>query len=136
MAGGDVERMTSHLEFTLDQQIAAAGLPRPEREHRFAPPRRWRFDFAWPARRIAAEVEGGTWSRGRHVRGRGFEADCEKYNAAALAGWRVLRFTGAMVEDGRALATIEEALCRRWRSRSGEGGSSVCFRVPGDPGRS
>ena len=105
--------MPSHLEFTLDQQIAAAGLPRPEREHRFAPPRRWRFDFAWPVRRIAAEVEGGTWSRGRHVRGRGFEADCEKYNAAALAGWRVLRFTGDMVEDGRALGTIEEALCQR-----------------------
>ena len=56
------------------------------------------------------EVEGGTWSWGRHVRPDGFERDAEKYNAAALAGWRVLRFTGKMVEDGRALATLRQAL--------------------------
>ncbi|MCP4540619.1 MAG: hypothetical protein GY832_26070 [Chloroflexi bacterium] len=97
-------------EQSLAFQIEALGLPEPEREHRFAPPRRWRFDFAWPARNLAAEVEGGTWARGRHTRGAGFEKDCEKYNEAALLGWTVLRFTTQMVNDGRALETIERAI--------------------------
>ena len=71
--------------------------------------RDWRFDFAWPDRGLAVEVEGGTWSGGRHTRGGGFEGDCEKYNAAALLGWKVLRFTGGMVESGLAAATLERA---------------------------
>ena len=53
--------------------LLAVGLAAPIREHRFAPPRRWRFDYAWPDRRLALEVEGGTWTGGRHVRGRGYE---------------------------------------------------------------
>jgi very-short-patch-repair endonuclease len=95
---------------TLTALIRAAGLPAPIREHRFAPPRRWRFDYAWPAHRLALEVEGGTWAGGRHVRGRGYEADCEKYSEAALRGWRVLRVTTNMLNDGRALAMLERAL--------------------------
>ncbi len=89
--------------------IQAAGLPAPETEYRFAPPRRWRFDYAWPANRLALEIEGGTWTGGRHVRGRGYERDCEKYSEAALRGWRVLRVTSAMLRDGRALAMLERA---------------------------
>jgi hypothetical protein len=100
---------------TFAAVIVAAGLPAPIREHRFAPPRRWRFDYAWPAHRLALEVEGGTWSGGRHVRGRGYEADCEKYNAAALLGWTVLRVTPGMLRDGRALALLERGL----RGRTG-----------------
>ena len=57
--------------------------------------------------RIALEIEGGTWTGGRHVRGRGYQADCEKYSEAALQGWRVLRATPAMLQDGRALAMLE-----------------------------
>jgi Uncharacterized protein conserved in bacteria len=100
----------SHLEDELAAHITYAGLPPPEREYRFAPPRRYRADFAWPDRRVIAEVEGGTYSGGRHVRPKGYENDCNKYNLAALGGWRVFRFTGGMVRDGSALATIEEAL--------------------------
>lgn len=100
----------SHLEDTLAFQLQAAGLPTPEREHRFAPPRKWRFDFAWPHLMVALEVDGGTMSGGRHTRGKGFEADCEKTNAAAINGWLLLRVTGAMVRDGRALDTAEKAI--------------------------
>jgi hypothetical protein len=52
--------------------LEAAGIPAPIREYRFAPPRRWRFDLAWPSLRLALEIEGGTWTGGRHVRGNGF----------------------------------------------------------------
>lgn len=98
-------------------QLRAASIPAPEREHRFTPPRRYRFDFAWPTARVALEVEGGTYANGRHSRGPGFERDCEKYNAAALEGWCVIRATTRMVEDGRALAAVELALAVRGGSR-------------------
>ena len=88
----------------------APGVPAPEREYRFDPSRRWRFDFAWPAQKLAVEVEGGTFSGGRHTRGSGFEKDAEKYAEAVLAGWRVLRVSTAMVIDGRALRLVERAL--------------------------
>jgi hypothetical protein len=70
----------------------------------------YRFDFAWPDLKIALEVEGGTWQTSRHTTGSGFEKDCEKYNEAACAGWTVLRVTGSMVHDGRALEYVRRAL--------------------------
>lgn len=100
----------SDLEDTLAWQMSITGLPAPMREFRFAPPRRWRFDFAFVTAKLAVEVDGGTWVQGRHSRGDGFEKDCEKVNAAAALGWRIVRVTAAMVEDGRALKAIEEAL--------------------------
>jgi len=97
---------SSALEETLALQFRALGVPPPKREHRFHPTRRWRFDFAWPERRLAVEVDGGTYSGGRHVRPAGFEGDCEKHNAAMIADWRVLRFTAAMIRDGRAVQQV------------------------------
>ena len=100
----------SKLEESFALQLRLEKFSPVEREFRFDPARKWRLDFAWPGLKLGVEVEGGTWSWGRHVRPDGFERDAEKYNAAALAGWRVLRFTGKMVEDGRALATLRQAL--------------------------
>ena len=94
----------------LYTQIVAAGLPEPECEFRFHPKRKWRFDLAWPEIMVAVEIEGGTWTGGRHVRGKGFERDCEKYNAAAILGWTLLRFTPAMIRSGVALATLQAVL--------------------------
>jgi very-short-patch-repair endonuclease len=102
----------SALEAELAMHIRAAKLPEPEREYRFDGKRRWRFDFAWPTQLVAVEVEGGIWNGGRHVTGKGFTADTEKYNAAVVAGWRVLRFTGTAIKAGTALATIEAVLSR------------------------
>jgi very-short-patch-repair endonuclease len=75
----------------------------PEREYPFCPGRKWRADFAFISERVLVEIEGGTWSLGRHTRGSGFEADLEKYNTAAILGWRVLRFTTNMVMAGEAI---------------------------------
>lgn len=98
-------------EALLEIQLRAAGLSAgAEREFRFAPPRRWRFDVAFPLRRIAVEIEGGIWTGGRHTRGSGFQADMQKYNEAALLGWRVLRVSSDDVRSGSALALIERAL--------------------------
>lgn len=81
----------------------------PEREYRFDPVRRWRFDFAFPEQKIAVEIEGGTWNGGRHTRGGAFAKDCAKYNMACHGGWRVFRYTTDMVMDGTAINDILEA---------------------------
>lgn len=110
----------SPLESLLLTQCHAAGLPTPEREVRFHPKRRWRFDLAWPVPQLAVEIEGGTWVNGRHSRGKGFEQDCDKGNEAMLAGWSLLRVTEGMVRDGRAVRFIERALERLWGVDQGE----------------
>ena len=97
------------MNLPLLLQIRAVGLSMPVEEHRFCK-RRWRFDLAWPDRKLAVEIEGGTWSHGRHTRGKGFAMDCIKYNEATLLGWCVLRVTTGMVNDGSALQYVERAL--------------------------
>lgn len=105
---------------TFAAVVRAVGLPPPVQEYRFAPPRRWRFDLAWPSLRLALEIEGGVWTGGRHVRGNGYEQDAEKYNAATLAGWRVLRVTKGMIRDGRALVLLEQAFSSAEEGRDDE----------------
>ena len=69
----------------------AFGLPPFQPEFRFHPTRRWRFDYAWPAQRVALELDGGSAIFGRHSRPGGMRADFEKLNTAAVMGWTVLR---------------------------------------------
>lgn len=76
-------------------------------EHRFHPPRLWRFDFAWPEAKLAVELEG----RGRHQTVVGVRNDCEKYNTALLDGWRVLRFPATDKRDAAEwVNTVKAAL--------------------------
>lgn len=100
----------SKAEELLLFQIKAAKLRLPVREYKFHPTRRWKFDFAYPMLRLAIEIEGGIWVGGRHNTGKGYSADCEKYNNAALLGWSILRFTTDMVKSGEALKMIESVL--------------------------
>jgi very-short-patch-repair endonuclease len=100
----------SNAEESLATLLRWEKLPSPVREFAFYPGRRWRFDFAWPERLLAVEVEGGSWIAGRHTRGAGFEKDLEKYNAASLIGWRVLRVTPEMIDDGRAIEYVKQGL--------------------------
>lgn len=102
-----------HFEKMFDQQCRAAGLPKPEPEWKFHPTRDWRFDRAFPIYLIAFEIDGGIWSKGRHVRGLGYEDDCEKMAEALLLGWSVYRFSTGQVKKGVAIAFAERALKRR-----------------------
>jgi very-short-patch-repair endonuclease len=94
----------------LELEMQVVGLPEPTREYRFHPVRKWRFDYCWPDVKVAAEFEGGVHIGGRHSSGGGFEKDCEKYNSAALLGWRVLRFTNSAVRTGQAIRFLQEML--------------------------
>ena len=100
----------SVLELKMIKQFIDADFPKWEPEYLFCVGRKWRLDFAWPLLKIACEVEGGTWSGGRHTTGTGFHNDCEKYNQAELYGWHIFRFTSKMVKDGTALIVMNQAL--------------------------
>ena len=100
----------SAIEDEFEFQLGVAGLPEAVREYAFAPKRRYRADFAFPAHMLLVEIEGAIYTGGRHVRGAGYESDLEKYNLAVLQGYRVLRFSPRMVRDGTALSIVEEAL--------------------------
>lgn len=92
------EQSTLERTFLTRLIQLAPGLPEPTAEYQFAPGRKWRFDFAWVDHKIAVEIEGMTSKIGRHQRRDGYAKDCEKYNAALVLGWRVLRFTGQMID--------------------------------------
>ena len=102
----------SNLEAAFETHLRTIGadLPRGEREYRFHSVRRWRFDWAWPAKRLAVEIDGGQWSPrgGRH----NSDKDREKMNAAAVDGWRVVRFSGGMLkrDPSGCVETVRRAL--------------------------
>ena len=83
----------------------------PASEYRFDKVRKWRFDFAWPIKMIAVEIEGNAWrvaGGGKHMQ----DADLEKYNAAATAGWRIFRFSPGMLRSDpeKCIDMVREAL--------------------------
>ena len=99
-------------QFLLVWRTLVPNGPEPVREYRFHPARRWRLDFAWPAQKVAVEVEGGIWIRGRHQRPLPFTTDCEKYNAATTMGWRIFRCTSTILNQNPAafIAQVAESL--------------------------
>ena len=97
-------------ENILAAQIKAANVPKPKTQFKFCETRRWKSDFAWPDRKIIVEVEGGIWVNGRHTRAIGFQKDCEKYNAAALLGYRVFRVTPQHVSNHYAIELIKSLI--------------------------
>lgn len=109
---------TSELEIAfvnLWQMVHHGDLPF-VREHVFHHDRKWRLDFAWPAVKVAVELDGGTARVGqsRHTQPKGFEDDCNKLNAAIMAGWCVLRFTAQQIRNESVQsAQLVAALIRR-----------------------
>jgi len=101
-------------------QLKACGLSGFVRELQFHPTRKWRIDIAFPAQRLAIEVDGGIATGGRHVRIAGVLADCEKTCHLAIEGWRLIRVATIQVKSGEALSWIEQALKTVGASRTDE----------------
>lgn len=109
-----------HFEFL----VKIAGVPEPETEYRFDAARRWRFDYAWPARKIAVEIDGGNWAQTNKARwgtgagvaghnsGTGRDRDNEKQNAAVVAGWKVLRYTASSLKREAEIVDLLKALLK------------------------
>lgn len=92
--------------------IEQVGLPKPQREFRFHPLRKFRADFAWPDHMILLEVDGGLWQKGGtgHSHPMHIKRDMEKQNAAALLGYRTLRYMPEQL--GKAIDDLRIILAR------------------------
>ena len=107
------ERDAEKTARAIADYCAAHGLPAPVRELVFCGHRDWRFDYAWPDAKVALELEGGTFSGGRHSTGPGMRADMEKYNEAALRGWCVLRCETRQARSMKILGIVWLAIKTR-----------------------
>ena len=86
------------------------GIPEPEFEFKFHPVRKWRFDLAWPEKKLYLEVDGGIWIKGGHNRGAQMKKDWEKRNAASILGWRGLWCEPKDLLKKETLDVIKDAL--------------------------
>lgn len=108
----------SALETRFLRLLRAARLPEPERQHEIRRAGRMlaRVDFAYPAQRIAIELDGYAFHSGR----RNFEADHARQNRIVEAGWLPLRVTARQIADGPddVIASLRRALARGSRVTS------------------
>lgn len=56
-----------------------------------------RADFAWPAARVALEIQGGQWVKSGHSSGSGLDRDAVKALIAQLDGWALVALTERML---------------------------------------
>ena len=114
--------MSSDLEriFDYSWRVLAPEEKAPRTEFRFHRTRKWRFDRAWSAEKVAVEIDGGTYSGGRHVRGQGYHDQLDKQNEAVAHGWLVLRFdTKHLKNDPIAMVDIILQVLKERRATSG-----------------
>ncbi len=104
----------SDLEAAFLYWIRINALPEPFQQYRDKKTfgRGFAWDFAYPDQRLLIEIQGGQWSSGKtaHTWGKSFQRDCEKLNAAQLAGWRQLNFCRSMIDNGEFIYTLRKAL--------------------------
>ena len=89
------------LEHIFAKQLMVLELPPPQREFKFMPNRDFRFDYAWPDKKLAVEVNGMV----HRIKER-FLSDVEKLAMAQIHGWRVLAVAGPDVRSGRAVSWL------------------------------
>ena len=106
-----MKKQTNNGKYPIFLQVLSiSGLPSPVQEHKFHPERKWRFDYAYPDKKVAIEIDGGTWNNGAHVRPIHYQSDCEKFNEAAILGWRVLKFIPQELNSMKTVDKIKKAL--------------------------
>jgi very-short-patch-repair endonuclease len=97
----------SNLEVRMIQQLRAADLPDPVRQHEVRIAGEHYFiDLAYPERRVAIELD----SREHHEGAEVFQRDRARQNDLVLAGWTILRFTWVDVAQGTAAAAVARGL--------------------------
>ena len=97
----------------------------PRSEYVFYYGRKFAADYAFPEQKLLIEIDGGvygfrftdkdgnkSWRRGGHSSISGQLADMEKTNYAAMAGYRVMRFTPKQLEEDphTCIEQVKEAL--------------------------
>ena len=106
-----MKKQTNNGKYPIFLQVLSiSGLPSPVTEFKFHDNRKWRFDYAYPDKKVAIEIDGGSFTNGRHTRPLGFQNDLEKFNEAAILGWRVLKFIPQELNSMKTVDKIKKAL--------------------------
>ena len=86
----------------------------PMPEYKFHEKRRWRIDYYFEReeKKVALEIEGGIYTKGRHTRGSGFEKDMEKYNELSKHGIYLIRYQPKDLDTrpGEVIEMVKEIL--------------------------
>ena len=80
-----------------------------EAEVRFHPTRRWRWDFAFPSKMVAVEINGIGYG---HLSVKGMARDAEKTRAGLELGWYVIPFCSACLGSKQKLHDAVDQVCR------------------------
>jgi len=104
-----MSKKISNLEQQFIYYAKIFKLPPYEREYRFDPERKWRFDFCFVHKKLGIECEGGIWTHG-HTSPKVFIKDCEKYNRATELGFRILRYTDFEQDPAGIMEQIRRVL--------------------------
>lgn len=113
LGSAQVEARSEHDEqaalFALkfEQLWRAWNGPELTKEYRFHSIRKWRLDYYHAQTKTGIELEGGLYSAGRHTRAKGYQADIEKYNAAAMLGITILRLGTGQVDHQHVTEIID-----------------------------
>ena len=95
-------------------------------EYAFAKPdRAWRSDIAWPDVRVALEIDGGTWTYGRHNRASSILADMEKGNGYSVRQWLVFHTPWEWLKNIKKRAELLDQIVMTIKQRAHEYGVSV-----------
>ena len=90
------EKIPNEFEAKLARELKTLKIEF-EQEFEFHPKRKWRADFHLVGKKILV-----------HTRGKGYIGDMEKYNAATMMGFQVIRFSTDQVKSGHAIQQIEK----------------------------
>jgi len=86
-----------------------------EKEYKFHPKRRFKFDYAIVDLKIAIEQEGGVYNGKAHGSVSGILRDIEKYTLAGANGWIVLRFLPEQMFKNDTINTINQTIQCRYK---------------------
>lgn len=105
----------SALETRFWRLLRRSGLLLPERQYEIRSGGRLvaRVDFAYPAQRLAIEVDGYEFHHGKAR----WQRDLERRSTLALLGWRVMHVTAADFADRHRVLTRVEAALEQTSSR-------------------
>ncbi len=107
--GGKKKKKQKPVDYSVFfKDLENFGIDKPVSEYKFCSFRMWRNDFAWPDHKLALEIEGGAFTKGRHTRGAGFIKDMEKYNQLAMQRFYLIRVTPSEIQNGRAAELIND----------------------------
>jgi very-short-patch-repair endonuclease len=68
-------------------------------EQRLIPGRGYRFDFVHFDARVAIEIQGQIWVKGRHNTGTGLISSYQKLNLANSRGWQVFQLSEELITE-------------------------------------